>query len=230
MSWKKWVIGEWSWKRLFRSLALIYGCLLVVAVFFAEKLIFMPPEVEYADDAQVLKLSSSSGETIASYYLPAKPGYPTLIYTHGNAEDLGSVSDLMETWNDAGLGVLAYDFPGYGHSTGSPNEKTCGTAITAAWDYLTVTRKIPATSIVLVGRSVGGGPTVWRADRVAGGAEAGGGDGVDRALYLRLCGALSFSNVPVRSFPESEAHSAGEVSAAGDPWRSGHVDPALAWP
>ena len=165
MKWRKWLIGTWSWKRPLKSLAFIYGCLLIVAVFFAEKLFFFPPPPGYEETAQILKLHSATGDSIAAIDRPAKPGFPTLLYTHGNAEDLGDVSDLVAIWENEGFGVLAYDFPGYGRSTGKPVEHTCEAAIDAAWDYLTKTKGIAPAKIIIVGRSVGGGPSVWLAER-----------------------------------------------------------------
>lgn len=162
MDWRRWIIGKWNWKRPLKSIAFIYLCLFVVAVFFAEKLIFFPPNSGYSDVGMV-KFTSSHGDTIAAIDLPAKPGYPTILFTHGNAEDLGTITDLFDFWHNQGFGVLAYDFPGYGHSTGATTEAACESAIAAAWDYLTETKKLPPSSIALVGRSVGGGPTVWLA-------------------------------------------------------------------
>lgn len=159
------MIGTWSWKRPLKSLAFIYGCLVVVAVFFAEKLIFFPPEPGYQDGPQILKLTSTTGDLIAAIERPAKAGFPTLLYSHGNAEDLGDVFGLARIWEDEGFGVLAYDFPGYGRSSGKPLEHTCEAAIEAAWDYLTKTKGIDPSRIVIVGRSVGGGPSVWLAER-----------------------------------------------------------------
>jgi len=91
---------------------------------------------------------------------------PTILYTHGNGEDLGTVVDQVDLWADEGFGVLAYDFPGYGHSTGKPLEASCEAAIDAAWKHLTETRGLDPRSIVLISRSVGSGPTVWLAERV----------------------------------------------------------------
>lgn len=165
MEWRKWLIGTWNWKRPLKSLAFIYGCFLIIAVFFAEKLFFFPPPPGYEDNSQLLKLATTKGDRIAAFHLPAKPGFPTLLYTHGNAEDLGDVSDLAQVWENEGFGVLAYDFPGYGLSTGKPLEATCEAAIDAAWDYLTKTKGITPAMIIIVGRSVGSGPAVWLAER-----------------------------------------------------------------
>lgn len=165
MDWKRRLIGTWNWKRPLKSIAFVYGCLFVVAVFFAEKLIFFPPPVEYRDAPPLIKLASSNGDSIAALHLEAQPGKPTLLFTHGNAEDLADVEPLARVWHGEGFGVLLYDFPGYGRSSGKPTEASCEAAIDAAWRHLTVTRKIPPSSIVIFGRSVGGGPSVWLATR-----------------------------------------------------------------
>ncbi len=165
VKWKKRLFGTWDWKRPIKSLAFIYGCLLIIAVFFAEKLFFFPPPPGYEESSQLLKLTTTKGDMIAAFHMPAKPRFPTLLYTHGNGEDLGDVSGLLQVWQDEGFGVLAYDFPGYGLSSGEPLEATCEAAIDAAWDYLTKTKSIAPSMIVIVGRSVGSGPSVWMAER-----------------------------------------------------------------
>ena len=158
-------MGKWSWKRPFITLAFIYVCLFIVAVFFAEKLVFFPPKPGFADETQVVKFGSAAGDSIAAFDLPAKPGFPTLLYTHGNAEDIGDNRDLVDLWHSQGFGVLAYDFPGYGLSSGSPTEDSCEAAIEAAWKYLTEIKHIAPSMIVVTGRSVGSGPSVWLTER-----------------------------------------------------------------
>ena len=52
-------IGEFSWKRLIRSMVLIPICvvlgLFIIAVFFADKAIFRPQRSSYKDTAEVIK-------------------------------------------------------------------------------------------------------------------------------------------------------------------------------
>lgn len=165
MNWRTLLIGKWSWKRPFQSLAFIYLCLAGVAWFFADWLIFLPPPPGYADEPPVFKVRSARGDEIALVHLPASDGMPTLLYSHGNAEDLAGALEATETWHQAGCGVMAYDYPGYGHSSGRPTEESCNAAIEAAWRHLVETRKVSPSSIVLVGRSVGAGPAVRLATR-----------------------------------------------------------------
>ena len=165
VNWKRILIGEWSWKRPFITLAWVYGILLIVALFFADRLIFHPPQEAYpADRSNFLTLPGGGDDLIAAYYRPASEGMPTILWSHGNAENLASVKHAMDGLNEMGFGVLAYDYPGYGESTGKPNEKGCYKSIEAAYHQLVEIEKIPPTHLILAGQSVGSGPTCWLAE------------------------------------------------------------------
>lgn len=163
MDWKRILIGKWSWKRPFISLGSIYLLLLLTSCFFADRILFVPPSPSYdSSDPGLQRMKTSGGESIAFIHLPARRGMPTLLYSHGNAEDINQSESIHAELHSRGLGVLAYDYPGYGLSTGTPNEKSCQRAIQSAWKHLT-DAGIPPSSIVIVGRSVGSGPSVWLA-------------------------------------------------------------------
>jgi len=103
----------------------------------------------------------------------------TIIYSHGNAEDLGlNYLDLQDLGNLLGCDVFAYEYPGYGGSdpNSEPSEQGCYEAANAAWDYVTnVTSAnglhVDPRAVILFGRSLGSGPTVDLASRHP---EAGG--------------------------------------------------------
>ncbi len=165
MNWKQILIGKWSWKRPFISLASVYLLLGFIAVFFADRVIFIPPTASYSSDYPGLQfLKTSESESIAYIHLPAAAGKPTLLYSHGNAEDLADSQPIYDEFHADGLGVIAYDYPGYGLSTGTPDEAATQRAIMACWRYLTASG-IPPSSIIITGRSVGGGPSVWLASQ-----------------------------------------------------------------
>jgi alpha-beta hydrolase superfamily lysophospholipase len=166
VKWRRILLGRWTWWRPLASLASIYLILALVAVSpLADRIIFMPQRPSYQADAQGLAyLTTPAGEKIATLHLAAVPGMATLLYSHGNAEDLGQAQDLYEAWHNEGFGVLAYDYPGYGESSGKPSEESCQRAIQAAWDQLRASG-VPAESIVVIGRSVGSGPSTWLAAR-----------------------------------------------------------------
>jgi abhydrolase domain-containing protein 17 len=73
--------------------------------------------------------------------------------------------DLLGPWHDQGFGIFAYDYPGYGQSTGKPTEASCERAIETAWNHLTGPLNVAPATIVVVGRSIGSGPAVWLCTR-----------------------------------------------------------------
>ncbi len=166
MDWKRILIGKWSWKRPFISLASIYVMLLIIAVFFADWIIFLQPPSSYeASEPGLDFVQTPEAESIAFIHFPAATGMPTLLYSHGNEEDIADSSPLYEELHSSGLGIIAYDYPGYGLSTGSPHEDSCQRAALAIWRHL-IESGVEPSSIVITGRSVGSGPAVWLASQV----------------------------------------------------------------
>lgn len=163
---KKYIIGEWSWKRPLYSLLSIYVLLLLAVIFYANQMIFFPPAEKYSDDLPGFQfLTNSKNDQVAISYMKARANMPTLLWSHGNADDIGTAQGYLELLHDEGYGILVYDYPGYGLSDGKPTEAGCYLNIQAAWNHLTETLQIPKEKIYLVGQSVGSGPAVWLADR-----------------------------------------------------------------
>ena len=164
--WKKWIIGEMNWMRIPKSLALIYCILAVLAFAFSDHLIFQPPKPGYQiSDLGMLQIARPQGEKVSVFHLKAEPDMPTILWSHGNAEDIGYLRERFLDFHARGYGVLAYDYPGYGHSDGKPNEQGCYEAVTAAYTHLTKTLQIPNEQIIIYGQSVGSGPAVWIASQ-----------------------------------------------------------------
>jgi alpha-beta hydrolase superfamily lysophospholipase len=80
--------------------------------------------------------------------------------SHGNAEDIGENRDLYSEYHRRGFAILAYDFRGYGTSTGTPTERGAYEDERAAWDFMVNTLHIPPSRIIIHGTSVGCGPAV----------------------------------------------------------------------
>lgn len=164
--WRRWIIGDLSWRRLVRSLLLVYAIVALYVFFRADAMIFVPSPASYRDDPTILKLPVSPQETISAVFYPHPSATYTLLYSHGNAEDLGEIEPMLQHIGAAGFNILAYDYRGYGTSDGTPSEANTYVDITAAYDYLTQVRGIPGDRIILLGRSVGGGPATDLATRV----------------------------------------------------------------
>lgn len=167
MQWKRLLWGEWNWVRPFKSLVFIYITLTVVACGFSNHLIFQPPPSQYTSTASRLQLLNTvdGAQVAAFWYAPAGPDDRVLLWSHGNAEDLGGLVPLHRELVSQGFGILAYDYPGYGLSAGSPNEHGCYEAIDTAYHFLTTEQNIAPSRIIIVGQSVGSGPACWLAER-----------------------------------------------------------------
>ncbi len=150
---------------LVSSLCIAYAGLNAYAAIRADDLIFPAPVSSYEDDESIFKLQASDGETISAYYLPAKDTKRLIIYSHGNGEDIGTARPFLQLFTRMDVSVLAYDYPGYGTSSGQPSEAGCYAAIEAAYKHAIETLGYTPDQITLYGRSLGSGPSSWLAEQ-----------------------------------------------------------------
>ena len=145
----------------------VYVAILIVAIFFSEQLIFQPPPPGYRDNTAVLKLTTSSGAKISATYLANPAAAFTVLFRHGNAEDIGYDVPLFEQIRDAGFSVFAYDYEGYGTSEGRPTEQHAydDDDEDVAYSYLVQAMHVQPSRIIAFGRSVGTGPATDLASR-----------------------------------------------------------------
>ncbi len=140
-----------------------YLLLNLLALLFSEKLIFAPQPSTYTHLPNELKIVSGNGEKINAVYLENPQAKLTILFSHGNAEDLGNVLPFMQQFRALGYSVLMYDYRGYGTSEGSPSARKTYQDIEAACRWLVDEKKIDPKTIIVQGRSVGGGPATWLA-------------------------------------------------------------------
>jgi len=98
------------------------------------------------------------GGQVAGWWVPSQdPQAATLIYSHGNATNIGANVQDVVRFQKAGLNVFIYDYRGYGESTGGPpREKLAYEDAERAWTYLVNERRISPATIVIYGHSLGG--------------------------------------------------------------------------
>jgi hypothetical protein len=166
---KKALWGDFSIKRLLRSMIIVplfsYLIFAAYAYFLSDRLIFQPPPSSYADDQKIVKLISKDGVEISAIYLQNPNAEHVILYSHGNAEDIGDGLSDAVAMQRIGFSVFAYDYHGYGTSRGKPNEQNAYDDADAAYDYLTLKLGVPPDRIIALGRSLGGAAAIDLAAR-----------------------------------------------------------------
>ncbi len=152
-----------SAQTILQSVLAIYAILLIAFYTLSDSVIFQPPTPTYKDNNKIIKIPVDKGQEISAIFLKHPQPRATLLFSHGNAEDLGTLYPTLTLYYQQGYSILAYDYQGYGTSSGKPSEKNTYQDITAAYQYLTQKEGIPANSIIVYGRSVGTGPSVYLA-------------------------------------------------------------------
>ncbi len=163
------MIGEFNLKRLMIAVltipAMVYIGLAIAAYFYADNLIFQPQPSFYHDDSSIIKLTTEKGERISAKYFQNPNAEYTILFSHGNAEDIGTATSFLKELSRDRFSVFAYDYRGYGTSEGKPSEKNSYRDIDAAYDYLTGELKISPEKIIVHGRSLGGAVSIDLASR-----------------------------------------------------------------
>lgn len=133
-----------------------YAALVLLALLVADRLIFQPSPPPHTVPAGVQRLALPGGGWLATLYLPRPGARYTLLYSHGNAEDLRHVRPHLEQLRAAGFSVFAYDYSGYGASSGAPSEAAVYRNAADAYRHMVARLGIPPERIVAYGRSLGG--------------------------------------------------------------------------
>lgn len=155
------------WLSVFRVLCVLAGSyLLVVLVIkcFETTLIHMPSGPDNwstkPDGVEDVTIATADGNVIHAWWLPpTETGLNTvLLYAHGKGGNLSHRGAMMvEFQKQLGCGVLQFDYPGYGRSTGWPTEQACHTATNAAFAWLIAQKGYEPGDVMLFGESLGGG-------------------------------------------------------------------------
>ncbi|KAF7130785.1 hypothetical protein RHSIM_Rhsim10G0060300 [Rhododendron simsii] len=124
-------------------------------------------DVAERDNVDVLKLATKRGTQIVAVYMRNPAASLTVLYSHGNAADLGQMYELFsELRVHLRVNLLGYDYSGYGQSTGKPTEQNTYADIEAAYRCLEETYGVKEEDVILYGQSVGSGPTLDLATRL----------------------------------------------------------------
>lgn len=148
--------------------AILYLTFAAFAWLASDRMIFQPPRPpSYRAGELPIVMVPTQGGSIATLHLPNPRAAITVLYAHGNAEDLGHAAPSLEELRRSGFAVLAFDYRGYGASTGGPPSAAGATRdMEAVYHHAVGTLGVAPSRLVLYGRSVGSGPATELAARL----------------------------------------------------------------
>lgn len=111
----------------------------------------------YGLEYQPVEFRASDGTALFAWFLPARDApRGTVLYLHGNAENISTHFHNVAWMPAAGFNVLALDYRGYGGSQGTPTLAGVQLDIDAAMRALLARRDVDPERIIIFGQSLGG--------------------------------------------------------------------------
>lgn len=137
-----------------------YAFLALFAWLCSDFIVFQPRPSSYGDDEIGIKVTATDGTRLSALHMEAGKEKPTILYFHGNNEDLGDVREHLATMHQRGFSVFSFDYRGYGTTPGRPSEQNLFRDALVVYDYLISKAKVRPESLIVYGRSLGSGPAV----------------------------------------------------------------------
>jgi fermentation-respiration switch protein FrsA (DUF1100 family) len=109
--------------------------------------------MEYTD----LSIATEDGETLHGWWVPARRSIGHVLFAHGNAGNIGDRVAIFALLTEIGLDVLAFDYRGFGRSTGRPTEHGTYLDARAARRVLLEQPDVDPERVLYLGKSLGGG-------------------------------------------------------------------------
>jgi pimeloyl-ACP methyl ester carboxylesterase len=163
--------GRWVLGALAGTLLLAVLCVYITfCLLFWQgqwQLVFKPSPTITATPASLgltydeIRFDATETGTLQLYgwWIPAQTGTPnaaTLLVLHDGSGSLSDALPQLQTLQPLDLNIFAFDYRGFGKSMNiHPSEKSTNADAEAAWRYLTETRHLAASTIVLDGAGLG---------------------------------------------------------------------------
>ena len=133
---------------------LLAGC---TSLFFRPNSVLVETPDNFGLAYEPMELRADDGTALYSWFLPATvKARGTVLYLHGNAENISTHFTNVAWLPAAGFNVLALDYRGYGRSGGTPTLAGVQLDIDAALAGLVSRPGVDAQRIFLLGQSLGG--------------------------------------------------------------------------
>jgi len=95
------------------------------------------------------------GERLHGWLCVNREASSTILFCHGNAENISHRLDYIDSLLNSGFQVFIFDYQGYGQSSGKPSERGIYQDGLAAYDHLVEKEGITPDQIIVFGHSLG---------------------------------------------------------------------------
>lgn len=125
------------------------------------------PQLVHAVPHEDVWIDTTDGLRLNGWFLKAQgTARATVVFLHGNAQNLTSHVAYVDWLPAAGYNVLIVDYRGYGLSTGKPSRQGVFDDAKAAWFYARSRKDVDPGKMILFGQSLGGANALALAGRV----------------------------------------------------------------
>ena len=152
----------WTSARFASFAAAGFLCVVLVAMFFETWLVYPIPPLASGNwhpaglAFEDVNFTSADGTKLHGWFVDRPRATRAVLYCHGNGENVGMNADLVAELSEAlNASVFIFDYRGYGHSAGTPNEAGCIADGLAAQKWLAQRVGKQPSDIVVMGRSLG---------------------------------------------------------------------------
>ena len=151
------------------SIILLSSYLLLHLLFFVfqKKIIFQPEKLHsdynfnFEETFEEFYIPVENEKINALYFKTKQESSGTILYLHGNADNLNRWGKYARDFTARGYDVLMIDYRGYGKSDGTASEENIYKDAEATFQWLS--KQVDNQQIIIYGRSLGSGPATYLA-------------------------------------------------------------------
>src|SRR5205823_2481201 len=149
-----------------------YLVIILAMMLLERSLVYPAPPLEAGDwkapnlTHEDVWFTSADGTKLHGWFFPNANAKLAILYCHGNGEDVAAIGELAaEMAERLHAALFTFDYRGYGHSQGKPDEQGCVADGDAAQHWLAQRMNVRPNEVVLMGRSLGSAIAVALADK-----------------------------------------------------------------
>jgi fermentation-respiration switch protein FrsA (DUF1100 family) len=211
--------------RVLRPFLIAYVVVLLLMTFLETWLVYPIPPIERGDwqpqglAYEDVRFEAADGTKLHGWLVPHPQPKRAIVYFHGNGESVGDNADLVAYLSEVlEASIFIFDYRGYGHSEGRPDEAGCIADGLAAQHWLADRLGVKPSDLVLMGSSLGS------AVAVAAAAEQGAQALVLRNAFSQMTdvAAYHYPWLPVRLVMQNRYDSLARIGRYNGPLLQSH--------